>query len=135
MLGKIINLLIVDDDKSTTSSLKALISNKYKNINVETAENGQEALLRIRKGGINAVLTDVAMPKMDGCDLYMSIMEIAPEIQVIMMSAYYDANHAVVRAKLEGLKDVVPGPELIEKRVLADKIFEKIEKNFLKDKE
>ncbi len=130
-----IRLLIVDDDIRMTRTLKTLISKKYSMIEVETAAGGYEALHRINKGGIDAVLTDVAMPDMDGCDLYIKICQSNPEIQVIMMSAFYDANHAVVRAKMEGLQDVVPNPELIEKKDLIEKIFQKIEEHFLKKKE
>jgi len=69
---------------------------------------------------------------MNGCDLYRKIMETNDNIQVIMMSAYYDPSHSVVKAKLEGLKDVVPSLELIEKKDLVEQIFKKIEEHFLK---
>jgi len=130
--SKKINLLIVDDDVSTARSLQLMISKKYENINVETANGGFAAMRRIRQGGIDAVLTDVAMPDMNGCDLYRKIMETNDNIQVIMMSAYYDPSHSVVKAKLEGLKDVVPSLELIEKKDLVEQIFKKIEEHFLK---
>jgi len=130
--SKKINLLIVDDDVITVRSLQLMISKKYENINVETANGGNSAIRRIRKGGINAVLTDVAMPDMNGCDLYRKIKEVNNDIQVIMMSAFYDPSHSVVKAKLEGLKDVVPNLELIEKKDLVEQVFKKIEEHFLK---
>lgn len=129
--AKEINLLIVDDDVITARSLQLMISKKYKNIHVETANGGNDAIRRIRKGDINAVLTDVAMPDMNGCDLYRKIKEVNDEIQVIMMSAFYDPSHSVVKAKLEGLKDVVPNLELIEKKDLVEQVFKKIEEHFL----
>jgi len=130
--SKKINLLIVDDDVITARSLQLMISKKYKNINVETANGGNSAIRMIRKGGIDAVLTDVAMPDMNGCDLYRKIKEVNDDIQVIMMSAFYDPSHSVVKAKLEGLKDVVPNLELIEKKDLVEQVFKKIEVHFLK---
>jgi len=130
--SKKINLLIVDDDVITARSLQLMISKRYENINVETANGGFAAMRRIRKGDIDAVLTDVAMPDMNGCDLYRKIMETNNDIQVIMMSAYYDPSHSVVKAKLEGLKDVVPSLELIEKKDLVEQVFKKIEEHFLK---
>jgi DNA-binding NtrC family response regulator len=128
-------LLIVDDDVMVARSLQLMISKKYESIEVETADGGFSALRRIRQGGIDAVLTDVAMPDMDGCELYLKIMETDNNIQVIMMSAYYDPSHSVVKAKLEGLKDVVPSLELIEKKDLADLVFKKIEQHFLNREE
>lgn len=130
-----IRLLLVDDDQNLLSSLKFLVKARYKDIDVLTAQGGLEAIRMVRQGNIDAVLTDVAMPDMDGCELYRQISEFNPQIQVIMMSAYYDAKHTVVRSKLLGLKDVVPSLELIEKHELVDKIYNKIEKHFLKNEE
>jgi DNA-binding NtrC family response regulator len=130
-IEKKIKLLIVDDNIKLARSLKSMICNRYSMIEAETAASGYEALRIINHGGVDAVLTDVSMKGMDGCDLYIKIMQFNPKIQVMMMSAFYDANHAVVRAKLRGLKDVLPSPELIEKRELVDKIFIKIEQHFL----
>lgn len=130
-----LRLLIVDDDLNLATSLKAMIGARYKQLVVDIASGGLEAMRMIRNGGINAVLTDVAMPDMDGCELYSKISTFNPEIQVIMMSAYYDAKHTIVRSKLLGLKDVVPSLELIEKRELIEKVFSKIEKHFLKKEE
>ncbi|MCF7911151.1 MAG: response regulator [Candidatus Cloacimonetes bacterium] len=132
---KKINLLIVDDDVINVRGLQLRISKQYKNITVETAYDGFSALRRIRQGGINAVLTDVMMPDMDGCELYNKIKETDNDIQVIMMTAFYDPSHAVIRAKVKGLKDVVPSLELIEKQDLADIIFQKIEQHFLNSEE
>ena len=126
-----IKLLIVDDDNDLVQSLKMLIRTHYPLLEVVTASGGWEALRMVHAGGINAVLTDVAMPDMDGCDLYSQISTFNPDIQIIMMSAYYDARHTLVRAKLLGLKDVVPSLELIEKRELVDKLYSKIEEHFL----
>lgn len=130
-MEKKLTLLIVDDDLDLTMSLKVMLSTRYQELNVVTASGGIEAMRMIRQGGVNAVLTDVAMPDMDGCELYSQISTFNPEIQVIMMSAYYDAKHTLVRSKLLGLKDVVPSLELIEKRELVEKVFSKIEKHFL----
>lgn len=128
-----IKLLIVDDDKDLASSLRMMIKVRYPQMDVVTAGGGLEALRIVSAGGVNAVLTDVSMPDMDGCELYSKITSFNPEIQVIMMSAFYDAKHTLVRSKLLGLKDVVPGLELIEKRELIEKIYGKIEKHFLNE--
>jgi len=128
-------LLIVDDDVTTARSLQLMIRKKYKEIEVETANSGFLAIKRVRQGGINAVLTDVAMEGMDGCDLYRKIKETDNNIQVIMMSAFYDPSHTIIKLKLEGLKDIVPGLEIIEKKDLIELVFKKIEQHFLNNEE
>ncbi|MCF7920995.1 MAG: response regulator [Candidatus Cloacimonetes bacterium] len=132
-MKKKIRLLIVDDDQDYSLSLKMMIMAHYSNIEVVTASGGMEAFRMVQRGNIDAVLTDVSMPDMDGCELYSKITSFKPEIQVIMMSAYYDAKHTLVRAKLLGLKDVVPSLELIEKRELVERIYDKIEEHFLRE--
>ena len=132
---KKMKLLIVDDDVTTARSLQLMISKKYKAIEVETANSGFSAIKRVRQGGINAVLTDVAMEGMDGCDLYRKIKETDNNIQVIMMSAFYDPSHTIIKLKLEGLKDIVPGLEIIEKKDLIELVFKKIEQHFLNNEE
>ena len=132
---KKMKLLIVDDDVTTARSLQLMIRKKYKAIEVETANSGFSAIKRVRQGGINAVLTDVAMEGMDGCDLYRKIKETDVNIQVIMMSAFYDPSHTIIKLKLEGLKDIVPGLEIIEKKDLIELVFKKIEQHFLNNEE
>jgi YesN/AraC family two-component response regulator len=129
---KKINLLIVDDNKEMTRSLKSEINARYKQITVETASGGNEALRRVNQGGIDAVLTDIAMPDMDGCTLYLRIMETHPEIHVMMISAFYDPSHIAYNARLKGLKDLVPDLVLVPKREMAEILYKKIEEHFLK---
>lgn len=128
---KQIKLLIVDDNIDVTRSLKQEINHRYKNITVETAGGGIEALRLVNRGGINAVLTDIAMPDMDGCTLYQRIIEAHPEIHVIMISAFYDPDHIAYNARLKGLRDLVPDLELVPKREMAEILYKKIEKHFL----
>ena len=57
-------ILICDDDRDIVSALKIyLTSEGYQTVE---AYNGQEALDAVEAGGIDLVLMDVMMPKMDG---------------------------------------------------------------------
>lgn len=57
-------ILICDDDHDIVSALKIyLTSEGYQTVE---AYNGQEALEAVEAGGIDLVLMDVMMPKMDG---------------------------------------------------------------------
>ena len=63
------NILIVDDSKMQLSVLQKILIKM--NLNVITAENGEEALKIIEEDNIkfSLVLTDYNMPKMDGMEL------------------------------------------------------------------
>lgn len=126
-----IKLLIVDDDKIYREELRDSIMSGFSNFEVELAGSGLEAKRAINKGGIQVVLTDMAMPDINGCDLYLWIKGTYPEICVIMVSAYlYDPTHTVHRAKLNGLKEVIPNVELVGKNEMIEILYGKIKKYF-----
>lgn len=61
------NILIVDD----SSTIRKLISFtlKFKGYNVITANDGTEALEKLKSGQIDLAILDLLMPKMDGFEL------------------------------------------------------------------
>lgn len=63
------------------------------------------------------------MPDMDGYELYGRVKDYDPNIPVIMMTGFgYDPNHVLVRAKVDGLKDVIFKPFDVDKLIaLIDK--------------
>ncbi len=62
-----INVLVVDDEESQRNPLAAMISSW--GFNVETANDGQEALERLSTFSANVIVTDLMMPRMDGFEL------------------------------------------------------------------
>ena len=60
--------VLVVDDQFTVRELQRTIL-EAAGYPVETAKDGREALDRIRRGGIDLVLTDLEMPEMDGLEL------------------------------------------------------------------
>lgn len=61
---------------------------------IQTAENGVEALERIRACEPDLVLVDVRMPKMDGLELCRIIHEDFPQIKTVVISGYSDFEYA-----------------------------------------
>ena len=61
------------------------------------------ALGILRNVKVDAVISDVVMPEMDGYDFYMTVKGEMPELPVILMTAYYyDKDHIMKRARLRG---------------------------------
>jgi len=85
-------ILIVDDDASVRESLqRALEDFGYRII---PAGDGEEGLARFKEnaGAVNLVLLDMIMPKMPGRELLRQLLEIKPDVKVIISSGH-DEGH------------------------------------------
>ena len=74
-----------------------------------TAASGEEALSILSNQKIRLVLTDIKMPGMDGVELLHKALEIQPELQVVMMTAYATVETAVEAMKT-GARDYLVKP-------------------------
>jgi CheY-like chemotaxis protein len=81
-------ILIVDDEPNVTLILSRSLDKLDKEYAIETAQSGVEALSKIEQKPYALVITDYKMPEMNGLDLAMAIRKIAPETQVILMTAH-----------------------------------------------
>ncbi|HNX38381.1 MAG TPA: response regulator [Candidatus Cloacimonadota bacterium] len=122
-------ICIVDDEEDLVENLRIEIQELRPNWEVIGFHSGLDAIKEIMTGRIDLVLTDIAMPDMDGYELYWRIKDYNEDLPVIMMTGFgYDPNHVLVRAKVDGLKDILYKPfeterlvDLIEKRLPAVK--------------
>ncbi len=119
-------ICIVDDEEELVENLKIEISDLRPDWEVHSFSDGLKALQKIMKGEVDVVITDIAMPDMDGYELFWRIKDYDDKIPVIMMTGFgYDPNHVLVRAKVDGLKDVIFKPFDVEKLVkLIDRKLE-----------
>jgi PAS domain S-box-containing protein len=101
-----LRILIVDDDMGICNSLKEIL--EAWGCDVQMACDGAEGLSRVEAGGLDLVLSDVVMPKMDGYELYTAIRAHHPGLPVLMMTAFhYDKDHIIKRSRVEGLEGVI----------------------------
>jgi PAS domain S-box-containing protein len=97
------SVLVLDDDDSVVNSLGDLL--RAERCIVHTATRPSAALGILRNMRIDAVLSDVVMPEMDGYEFYLHVKEEMPELAVILMTAYYyDKDHIIKRSRLHGLE-------------------------------
>jgi len=102
-------ILIVDDEQDTLDFLSYVLPKR--NYNVITVDNGFDALQTIREQHVDLVLSDIAMPDMDGYELYSQIRNFDDTIPIVMMTGFgYDPNHVLVKAKKDGLHDIIFKP-------------------------
>jgi DNA-binding NarL/FixJ family response regulator len=94
-MAKALRLLIVDDQRRTRQSLRALLSTEFPLIKLLEAENGVEALNRAEDWLPDIVLLDVRMPDVDGIEVTRLMKRQRPEVKVIVLSIsaeYYVAS-------------------------------------------
>jgi PAS domain S-box-containing protein len=99
-------ILVLDDDLSVVNSMADLL--RAERCVVHTATRPSAALGVLRNMKIDAVISDVVMPEMDGYDFYMRVKEEMPGLPVILMTAYYyDKDHVIKRSRLEGVEGAI----------------------------
>ena len=105
-------IMVVDDEPD----LELLISQKYrkkikdKEIDFVFAGDGMDALEKLKKNdGMDIILTDINMPKMDGLTLLTKLNENYPLLKSVIVSAYGDMSN--IRTALNrGAFDFVTKP-------------------------
>ncbi|MFX1534182.1 MAG: PAS domain S-box protein, partial [Promethearchaeota archaeon] len=90
LLGHGETILIVDDEDIVRVLLERLV--KRFGYNAMTARDGQEALdiYQAHKDAIDVIILDLIMPKLSGTMLMEKIIEINPEVRVIISSGHSD---------------------------------------------
>jgi PAS domain S-box-containing protein len=96
-------VLVLDDDPGVVTSLADLL--RAERCVVHTAMRPSKALALLRNMKVDAVISDVVMPEMDGYEFYLQVKEELPNLPVILMTAYYyDKDHIIKRSRLRGLE-------------------------------
>lgn len=105
-----LKILIIDDERAIRNTLKDILENEqYK---VETAENGEEGLDKIKKTHFDAAICDIKMPKMDGIELLTHLKNDGIDIPVIMISGHGNIETAVEAVKLGAYDYISKPPDL-----------------------
>lgn len=86
-------VLIVEDDAAVRNSLALLL--KASGYEVNTANNGVEALRLLKLGLPAVVLTDLNMPEMSGFELLSVVRQQFPRLSLVAMSGLYETGDEV----------------------------------------
>jgi two-component system nitrogen regulation response regulator NtrX len=124
------SILIVDDERSIRESLKGILQDE--GFRTLFAEDGEEALIRVKEENPDLVLLDIWLPGIDGIETLRCIREAYPEQLVVMMSGHGTIETAVKATKL-GAYDFIEKPLSLEKVLLciqnAMKVGQLVEEN------
>jgi DNA-binding NarL/FixJ family response regulator len=90
-----IRIALVDDHAMVRAGLRQFFYDQADFCVVAEAASGREALDIVRAGGVDVLLLDIAMPGQNGVDVLAAIRARAPELPVLILSGFAEAQYAV----------------------------------------
>ena len=112
-------ILIVDDDSYVREATEAILS--ARNYEVETAPEAKTALQKLDDGDYDLLLSDIRMPGMSGLELLEAARAKAPDIHIIMMTAFGTVEDAVDAMKKGAYDYIQKGTDPSEIEIVVDR--------------
>src|SRR5512138_686562 len=107
-------VLVVDDEPAVTFTLESML--QLRGDTAVVAHSGEDGLALLE--GIDAVITDFAMPGMDGLELLRTLRERDPSLPVILLTAH-GSERVAVNAIKAGAYDYLTKPADIDEMALV----------------
>ena len=89
-------ILIIDDERSIRRTLRDIL--EYEKYEVDDAEDGIQALEKLKESSFDLILCDIKMPKMDGLEVLIKAQELS-EAPIVMIS-----GHGTIETAVDALK-------------------------------
>lgn len=96
---------VVDDDQAIRTTIKLLLEREGHD--VALAEDGRKGLEQFRTGHFDLLIVDIFMPGMDGLETIRSILQVQPDIPIIVISGY------AVRTATKSVPDFMNMPDFL----------------------
>lgn len=127
-------VMIVDDSAVDRRFVGGLLSRDGR-FQVEFAEDGSQALARMRQSPPDVIVTDLQMPNRNGLELVTAVRMHHPDVPIILMTGH-GSEELAVEALQCGASNYVPKPQLGERLlesveealslVRADRTYERL---------
>ena len=112
-------ILIVDDERMIADTLSAIF--RGAGYETYTAYNGRLGLDAARTLSPELVLSDVAMPEMDGVQMAMQIRRSQPKVRVLLLSGQSETSDLLRSARENGFDF-----ELLQKPIHPEEIMRRV---------
>jgi DNA-binding NarL/FixJ family response regulator len=106
-----IRILVVDDNPTARSYLRALLEQQLSWQVCEEARTGEEALQRLRQAAPDLVMLDFQMPDLNGLEVARQISLVHPNVPVLMVTIHLSKQLAQEALKA-GIKGVCAKSDL-----------------------
>lgn len=121
------SLLIVEDEKMIRKGLRVMVERSPVEVGeILERRNGEEALALLRERPVDAMITDIRMPKMDGIELVRSLSALPTPPITVVVSGFDDFSYAVEMLR-EGVRDYILKP--VDQRQFYD-VLAKMDEEF-----
>ncbi|MDI6792830.1 MAG: response regulator [bacterium] len=101
------SILVVDDEEGVRQITGEIL--KFEGYNTTLANDGYEAIEKVKTTVFDIILLDIMMPGMNGLETFLKVKNICPQTVVILMTAYA-AEILIKEAIKEGVFDVIYKP-------------------------
>jgi DNA-binding response OmpR family regulator len=92
------SILIVDDEPVTRKSLSDIL--RLEGYIVASVPNGQAAVEHVRTHHVDLMVVDLRMPGMDGLEVVQVVNQIAPDTEIILLTAFASTETAIQALRL-----------------------------------
>ncbi len=116
-------ILIIDDERRMCAVLKTALEDK--GYAVTTANSGEAAMAAFTIDQFDVVISDIRMPGMNGLEVLERVKQSSPDTEVLLMTAYADAQTAVDAMKKGAFDYLIKPFEIDELRIKVQQILEK----------
>ena len=128
---KKLNILVVEDGQSQREQLRNFLRDEGHTVG--EAENGEQAIRRVREGHYDLILLDYRMPGMDGMQVLRAVKGINPGIDIVIVTAEGTIDMAVDAMKTGALDYITKPIEFEELLLLVARVAER--RTLLKENE
>ncbi|MGE0084610.1 MAG: diguanylate cyclase [Desulfococcaceae bacterium] len=135
-----LKILVVDDEPFVRDMLESILRSAEMPVEVETADNGGEALDRYRQHpDTDLIISDINMPVMNGLELIRNLRNISQDVPIIILTGNSEVKTAI-KALNSGASDYLLKDENIDdtipvsvKRVMEKYGLERQNRQLLKE--
>ncbi len=118
------DILLVDDQRDITRFLRHALESLGRGLRIVESLSAEEALLELRGGGVQVLVTDLRLPGMDGLALLNRARKVSPATRAVMISGQADGDQRRAAAQL-GAEAILDKPiELSEFLATVTRLLE-----------
>jgi len=122
-MKKIGRVMVVDDEENIRDVLSSYLTSL--GYGVETANDGEDALKKFKRGSFDLIISDLLMPTIDGLELLKKVRDQDREVIFLMITGYPSIETAVEAIK-KGAYDYITKPFHMEDvKIRIERAFEK----------
>lgn len=104
-----LRILIIEDSEEQVVFLQKLFASAPVDFSVQVSGTLADGLARLDEGEVDVVLLDLTLPDSDGLETFVRIVDVAPDLPVVVMSGIQDVNLALETVQLGAQDYLVKG--------------------------